>query len=160
MGDRIRALRGLASQKTFATRLGISREQLSRIESGSQVPGTGTLRRLAQVTRVPLDVIVLGVGTAAPATADSSWEAALAPLFAGTTLRLPRASAAASRKAERAWKELSEARREEIRAFARRFALVAAATEALLPARAVRAVIDRLGTELSTVLIDRILAAS
>lgn len=160
MGDRIRALRGLASQKAFAARLGISREQLSRIESGAQVPGTGTLRRLAEVTRVPLDVIVLGVGTAAPVAADSSWEAALAPMFAGTTLRLPRAATTASRRADRAWKELSEARRDEVRAFVRKVALVAVATEALLPARAARAVIDRLATELSTVLIDRILGAS
>lgn len=160
MGDRIRALRGIASQKAFATRLGISREQLSRIESGAQVPSTGTLLRLAQVTRVPLDVIVLGVGVVTPAAADSSWEAALAPIVAGTTLRLSSGSTAASRRSERAWKELSEARREEIRGFVRRIALVAVATEALLPARAARAVVDQLSTELSAVLIDRIVAAS
>jgi transcriptional regulator with XRE-family HTH domain len=163
IGGRIRRLRGTANQKTFASRLGISREQLSRIESGAQVPGTGTLRRLAQVTRVSLDVIVLGGGAAAPGAAaerGSSWEAALEPILTGTTLRLPPPSAASARKADRAWKELSEARKEEIRTFVRRIALVAVATGALLPGKAARAVIDQLSAELSTVLIDRILTAS
>ena len=163
LGERIRALRGTASQKDFSSRLGISREQLSRIESGAQVPGTGTLRRLAHVTRVSLDVIVLGAVAAAPGAAAESggpWEAALEPILAGTTLRLPRPSAASARRADRAWKELSGARKEEIRAFVRRMALVAVATEALLPGKAARAVVDQLSTELSTVLIDRILAAS
>jgi transcriptional regulator with XRE-family HTH domain len=163
IGHRIRAIRGPESQEDFAGRIGISREQLSRIESGAQVPGTGTLRRLAQVTGVSLDVVVLGaVAATAGAGAESAraWEAALEPVLAGTTLRLPRASAASARRADRAWKELSEVRREEIRAFVRRIALVAVATEALLPAKAARAVIEQLSTELSTVLIDRILAAS
>lgn len=110
-----------------------------------------------------LDVIVFGAGSALPeagAERASSWEAALEPILAGTTLRLPPAPAASSRKADRAWKDLSEVRREEIKAFVRRIALVAVATEALLSAKAARAVIDQLSAELSTVLIDRILAAS
>ena len=127
------------------------------------MPGTGTLRRLAQVTRVSLDVIVLGGVAAAPGAAvesGSSWEAALEPILAGTTLRLPRPSGASARKADRAWKELSEARREEIRAFVRRIAVVAVATGTLLPPKAARSVLDQLSAELATVLIDRILEAS
>ena len=163
IGARIRAVRGLASQMEFAGRLGISREQLSRIESGAQVPGTATFRRLARVARVSLDFIVLGGHVAASRTAAEgagSWEAALAPLLGGTALRLEHPSAASGRKVDRAWQALSEERRDEIRAFVRRIALVAVATEALLPPKAARAVTDQLGAELTTALIDRILAAS
>jgi transcriptional regulator with XRE-family HTH domain len=164
IGSRIRKLRGGANQREFAARLGISREQLSRIESGAQVPGTETLRRLARVTHVPLDFILLG-GVEAPARGaapdrSASWEAALEPLLIGTILRLPRASVSSGRKIDRAWQELSEERREEIRNFVRRIALVAVAIEELLPARSAKAVNDQLSTELATVLIDRILEAS
>jgi transcriptional regulator with XRE-family HTH domain len=163
IGARIRAVRGPANQTEFAGRLGISREQLSRIESGAQVPGTATLRRLARAARVSLDVIVLGADFAALRTAAEgagSWGAALEPLLGGTTLTPPRASTAAGRKVDRAWQELSEARRDEIRTFVRRIALVAVATEALLPSKAARAVTNQLGTELTTILMDRILTAS
>lgn len=163
IGGRIRQIRGDASQKTFAARLGISREQLSRIESGAQVPGTETLRRLARVTHVPLDFILLGGGSAtarAIAAEDhASWEAILDPLLAGTTLRLPRASASSGRRVDRAWQELSEERRVDVLNLVRRIALVAVAIEELLPPKSARAVNDQLSTELATVLIDRILAA-
>jgi transcriptional regulator with XRE-family HTH domain len=163
IGGRIRKLRGTASQREFATRLGISREQLSRIESGAQVPGTETLRRLAQATRVPLDFVLLGGAPAAPrpsaTEAGGAWETALEPLLGGTTIRVPRPSVASARKADRAWRELPEERREEVREFVRRIAVVAVAIEALLPAKAAKAVTDELATELSTVVVDRILAA-
>jgi transcriptional regulator with XRE-family HTH domain len=162
IGARFRTVRGTANQTQFAERLGISREQLSRIESGAQVPGTATFRRLARVARVSVDFVMLGadVGEPRAATAEGpGWEAALEPLLGGTTLRLSR-SPASGRKIDRAWQELSEERREEIRAFVRRVALVAVATEALLPAKAARAVTDQLGTELTAVVADRILAAS
>ena len=123
IGGRIRHIRGDANQKEFASRLGISREQLSRIESGVQVPGTETLRRLARVTNVPIDFILLGnlPSGARPAAvgASSSWEAALDPLLAGTMLSLPRAAVSSGRKVDRAWQQLSEERREEIRNFVR-----------------------------------------
>jgi transcriptional regulator with XRE-family HTH domain len=163
IGARIRAVRGAAKQTKFAERLGISRAHLSRIESGAKVPGTATLRSLARVAPVSLDFIVLGADFAAlraAAEGAGSWEAALQPLLVGTLLRLPRASTASGRKAERAWQELPEERREEIRAFVRRIALVAIATEALLPAKTARAATDQLSTDLTTILIDRILAAS
>jgi len=160
IGGRIRKLRGDTNQREFADRLGISREQLSRIESGAQVPGTETLRRLARVTHVALDFILLGgvagLTRAAVADTSSTWEAALEPLLVGTTLRLPRASASSGRKIDRAWQELSEDRREEIRNFVRRIALVAVAIEELLPGKSAKAVNDQLSTELSTALIDRI----
>lgn len=163
IGARIRAVRGLANQTELAGRLGISRAHLSRIESGAKMAGTATLRRLARVTRVSLDFIVLGADFAAFRTAAEgagSWEAAVQPLLGGTTLRLPRASTASGRKADRAWQELPEERRAEIRDFVRRIALVAVATEALLPAKTARAATDQLSTDLTTILIDRILAAS
>jgi len=163
IGGRIRHIRGGANQKEFASRLGISREQLSRIESGVQVPGTETLRRLARVTNVPIDFILLGslpAGARSAVEAPGSWEAALDPLLAGTMLSLPRAAVSSGRKVDRAWQQLSEERREEIRNFVRRIALVAVAIEQLLPEKSARAVHDQLSTEVSTVVIDRILEAS
>ena len=161
IGARIRQLRGSANQVQFARRLGIAREHLSRIESGAQVPGTETLRRLALVLGVSLDFVLfgtdpaLGVGAAAR---DGGWETALAPLLAGTTLRLRGASAAAGRRTDRAWQEMSEERRDDVRALVRRIAVVAAAIETLLPTRAVKAVIDELGEALTTLVVDRIVS--
>jgi hypothetical protein len=110
---------------------------------------------------VPLDFIVLGGVSEAPRTAaeGGAWETALEPLLGGTAIRLPRPSVSSARKADRAWRELSEERREEIREFVRRIAVVAVAIEALLPAKAAKTVTDELGAELSTVVVDRILAA-
>ena len=163
IGGRIRKLRGEVNQREFASRLGISREQLSRIESGTQIPGTETLRRLARVTHVPIDFILLGgvpaASRAGAAESSITWETALEPLLVGTPLRLPRASVSSGRKLDRAWQELPEDRREEIRAFVRRMALVAVALEELLPATSARAVNDQLSAEMSTVLIERILEA-
>ena len=161
IGARIRQLRGSASQQEFADRLGITREHVSRLESGAQ-PGTEVLRRLAQVTGVSLDFLVLGTDSAqreGALAAGAGWEAALGPLLRGTTLRLPRASTASGRRADRAWPELSEEGREDIRALVRRIAVVAVALEALLPAKAAKPVIDELGDALATLLVDRIVTA-
>ena len=158
IGGRIRQLRGAASQREFADRLGISREQLSRIESGAQVPGTGTLRRLAQLTHVPVDFVLLG-GSPAPARASAEgadWQTVLASVLAGTTLRLS-PSRTMARRADRAWRELSDDSKGDITAFVRRIALVAVAIDALLPPRAARAVTAELGEALSAVVVDRIL---
>lgn len=161
IGGRIRKIRGAASQREFAGRLGISREQLSRIESGAQVPGTETLCRLAQITRVPVDFILFGGGPAAArgATEDDGggWDAALDPLLAGTGLRLTRGSGASSRKADRAWRDLGDDERGAIRDFVRRAALVALAIEALLPPKAARAVTAELDAALWSAVVERIL---
>jgi transcriptional regulator with XRE-family HTH domain len=162
IGARIRQLRGSANQVQFARRLGIAREHLSRIESGAQVPGTETLRRFAQVLGVSLDFVLLGTDPAlgvGAAARDGGWETGLAPLLAGTTLRLRGASTASGRRADRAWQEMSEERRNEVRTLVRRVAVVAAAIETLLPAKAVKAVIDELGEALTTLLVDRISSA-
>lgn len=162
LGGRIRQVRGTSSQREFAGRLGISREQLSRIESGAQVPGTETLRRMAQVVPVSLDFVVLGGAPAErelPAR-DGGFMAALDALLAGTTLRLAPPSTAAARRADRAWLELSEDRREDVRALVRRLAIIALAVDAVLPARAARAVVAELGAAATPVVIDRILAAA
>jgi transcriptional regulator with XRE-family HTH domain len=162
IGARIRQIRGAASQREFADRLGISREQLSRIESGAQVPGTETLRRLARLTRVPLDFVVLGsIATTPRATAAAGdWVGALTPLLGGTRLRLSRPGPATARRADRAWQQLPDDRKEEIRAFVRRIALVGVAIEALLPPKAAKAVTDALTEALSPALVDRILGGS
>ena len=161
IGPRIRKIRGIASQREFAGRLGISREQLSRIESGLQVPGTATLRRLAQVARVSLDLVVLGAtptARAAAAQGAGAWEA-LEPLVAGTRLRLTRGSGAPARKADRAWQHLPEERKENVRELVRRIAVVAVAIEALLPGRASNVIADELSSELAALVVERILDA-
>jgi len=162
IGARIRQLRGLESQTHLAGRIGITREHLSRIEGGAQ-PGTEILRRLAQVTGASLDFLVLGAGPAlregTAAAGSAAWEAALEPLLAGTALRLPRAAKASRRRADRAWQELPEERRDDVRAFVQRIAVVAVAIETLLPARIAKPVIDELGEALATLLVDRIVVA-
>lgn len=158
MGGRIRQLRGDESQTDFARRLGITREQLSRIESGSQ-PRTTTLRRLAQVTGQSLDFIILGTATApGEAGAGGRWDAALEPLLAGTSLRLSHASTAAARRAARAWPELSDERKDDVRALVRQVAVIAVAIEAVLPAKAAKAVTDALGAALAAAVGDLIVA--
>src|SRR5262245_1778538 len=155
IGGRIRRIRGAASQREFAGRLGISREHLSRIESGAQVPGTETLRRLAQMTRVSLDFVLLDRASApARVVADADdWQTTLGALLEGTRLRL----APPSRTTRRAWQALSDEGKDAIRAVVRRFALAAVAIEALLPARTSKALTSELSAELSAVVVERIL---
>ena len=146
----------------FARHLGIAREHLSRIESGVQVPGTETLRRLALVLGVSLDFVLFGSDLAArtgTAADGGGWEAALAPLLAGTSLRLRGASAASGRRADRAWTGLSEGRRDEVRTLVRQVALLGVAIETLLPARTGKAVLDELSDALASLVVDRIVAA-
>jgi transcriptional regulator with XRE-family HTH domain len=162
IGARVRQLRGSEKAGEFARRIGIAREHLSRIESGAQVPGTETLRRLAQVSGASLDFVVLGsdrIVRMDAAAGDGGWEAALGPLLAGTSLRLRGASAAARRRADRAWAELSEGRRDDVRTLVRQVALLAVAIETLLPAKTGNAVIDELGDALTGLVVDRIAAA-
>jgi transcriptional regulator with XRE-family HTH domain len=158
IGARIRQLRGALSQQEFGRRLGITREHVSRIESGAQ-PGTDVLRRLAEVTGVSLDFLVLGAAPARQGTAaGAGWEAAIEPLLDGTSLRLTRTTAVSRRRADRAWQELPEARKDDVRALVRRIALVAVAVEALLPAKAAKPIVDELSRALTSLLVDRIAA--
>jgi len=158
IGARIRRLRGSESQLQFARRLGITREHLSRIESGAQ-PGTEILRSLAEVTGVSLDFLVLGAGPELREEAmagGGGWEAAIEPLLGGTSLRLTRAPAVSRRRADRAWQELPEERKDDIRALARQAGLVAVAIEALLPAKAAKSIVEELGEALTSLLVARI----
>ena len=159
IGRRIRGLRGTATQVEFARRLGIAREHLSRLESGSQVPGGGTLRRLAEVTGVSVDFVLLGAGRPAAAGEGGGWAADLGALLGATSLRPPRPFADGSRL-DRAWDALPDATREEVRALVRRVAVIALALESTLPPRAARAVLDELSEALGALLVDRILAQS
>jgi transcriptional regulator with XRE-family HTH domain len=159
MGGRIRQLRGDESQIEFARRLGITREQLSRIESGSQ-PRTATLRRLAQVTGQSLDFIILGIpGPPRDPAAGGRWDTALQPLLAGTGLSLDHASTAAARRAARAWPELTEERKDDVRSLVRQIALIAVALQTALPPKAAKPVTEALGAALAAAVADLIVAA-
>jgi hypothetical protein len=55
---------------------------------------------------------------------------------------------------------LPEVRKDDVRALARRIALVAVALEALLPAKAAKPIVDELGQALTSLLVDRIAAGA
>jgi transcriptional regulator with XRE-family HTH domain len=60
IGLRIRSLRGDVVQQEFASRLGISQAQLSKVESGKVCPTLQTLVALAELFGKSLDWIVIG----------------------------------------------------------------------------------------------------
>src|SRR5262249_51680760 len=86
IGARIRRLRGADTSIEFARRIGIRRESLSRIETGAVLPSTEILWRVARLTGVSFDFLVLG-SASTPRDAEAGWDAELAPLLAGTSLR-------------------------------------------------------------------------
>jgi transcriptional regulator with XRE-family HTH domain len=141
----------------FARRLGITREHVSRIEAGAQ-PGTDVLRRVAEVTGTSLDFLVYGAGGALGETAAGAGSpdlgTSLGRLLDGTTLRLPQMSVARHRRTERAWRELPEERRNDVRGLVQRTGLVAVAIEGLFSVRVAKPVIDQLGEALATSLAD------
>jgi len=154
IGARIRQLRGADTVTEFARRIGIARESLSRIEGGV-LPALETLWQVARVTGASLDFLVLGAAST-PHDAAAGWDAELARLIAGTSLRLVPASTASRRRVERAWQALPDERKAEIRALVRQAALVAVAVEGLLPGRAARPVIDQLGAALTALVVERV----
>jgi transcriptional regulator with XRE-family HTH domain len=62
IGLRIRGLRGEIRQQAFASELGISQSQLSKIESGNVSPTIEFVLRLASKFRTSIDWIVTGKG--------------------------------------------------------------------------------------------------
>jgi transcriptional regulator with XRE-family HTH domain len=62
IGLRIRGLRGETRQQAFASELGISQSQLSKIESGNVSPTIEFVLRLASKFRKSIDWIVTGKG--------------------------------------------------------------------------------------------------
>jgi transcriptional regulator with XRE-family HTH domain len=60
IGSRVRSLRGRMQQEVFASELGLSQGQLSKVERGKSAPTLETLLRLASAFGKTLDWIVLG----------------------------------------------------------------------------------------------------
>ena len=84
------------------------------------------------------------------AEAVQTWYSTLQSVVAGTPLKLHRPRRGVSgAKVERAWRELSEDRKEEIRNYLRRAALVAIAVEQLLSNRSAKVVIEALSAHIT-----------
>ncbi len=86
-----------------------------------------------------------------------TWFSTLQSVVAGTPLKLQRPRrGASSAKAERAWQDLPDDRREEVRNYLRRAALIAIAVEQLLPRRSARVMIEALGAHVTSAVTTKI----
>lgn len=161
-GERLAASRRQAglTQRELAGRAGVTLNSIWRYEMGRRPDDYDVLARLAEAVGVSVDFLLRGGGAAAGAVAEeaSTWDAALRPLLASTSLSLRLAERGKmSARLDRAWRNLAEERKEEVRTLARRAAALAAAVEHLLPEASARAVNRELSAELSATIIDRIL---
>jgi transcriptional regulator with XRE-family HTH domain len=138
--------------------------QLARYESG-RIPDPAVLAKIARVGGATVDWILTGQTREAsvpePAWRDEplTWNAALAPTIAGTPLTLVDTKEVFGAKTDRAWKELAEPAREEIRDYLRRVALIAMAIEHELPQKPARTVIDALSEEVTLIVGSKIIEA-
>jgi transcriptional regulator with XRE-family HTH domain len=160
-GERLAAARrqtGL-TQRELAGRAGVTLNSIWRYETGRRPDDYDVLARLAEAVAVTVEFLLRGGGTAARGVAEGgrTWDAALRPLLASTGLRLATRGKTSAR-IDRAWRELAEERKEEVRTLVRRAVALAAAVEHLLPEASARAVNHELSAELSATVIDRILA--
>lgn len=161
-GERLAAARRQAglTQGELALRAGVTLNSIWRYETGRRPDDYDVLTRLGEAVGVSVEFLLRGGGIAdhgRVAEEHRTWDAALRPLLASTGLRLaPRGKQTA--KLNRAWRQLPEERREEVRTLIRRAAALAAAVEHLLPEPSARAVNRELSAELSARIIDRILA--
>lgn len=161
IGRRIRELRGDETQRDFAARLGMKHPQLARYEAG-RVPDPAVLARIARARGVSVDWILTGQLRPAayePQDEPLTWDAALAPVIVGTPLHLVETKEVFGAKTDRAWKELPDDAREEIRNYLRRVALVAMAIERELPAKPAKTVINALSEEVTLIVGSKILEA-
>ena len=130
------------------------------------------LSRLANVTGVTVDWLLTGEGretrdreTTTPLHRPHgereplTWDAALAPVLAGTPLHLVETKEVFGAKTDRAWKELPDPAREEIRNYLRRIALIAIAIEREMPAKPAKSVIETLSEEITLIVGSKILEA-
>lgn len=60
VGNRIRDLRGGATQEEFSDRMGISQAQLSKYELGQSAPPLGFLIKLSRASGTTVDWILIG----------------------------------------------------------------------------------------------------
>lgn len=159
-GERLAASRRQAglTQRELAERAGVTLNSIWRYEMGRRPDDYDVLARLAESVGVTVDFLLRGGGATARAVAEEAptWDAALRPLLASTGLRLAQREKTSARL-NRAWRNLSEERKDEVRTLARRAAALAAAVEHLLPEASARAVNRELSAELSATIIARIL---
>lgn len=156
---RIKELRGDQTQAQFAARLGMKQPQLARYERG-RIPDREVLAKIARVGGVTVDWLLTGQSSrlaSEEAEEPLNWEAALDPVVAGTPLKVQRLHArGGGLDADRAWREMSEQQRDEIRNYLRRAVAVAIAIEHVLPPKPAQAVIDAFSTEIALVLDTKI----
>lgn len=158
-GERLAAARREAglTQGELAGRAGVTLNSIWRYETGRRPEDYDVLARLSQAVGAPVDFLLHGGGAASTGVAEDArgWDGALRPLLASSGLRLARAKAGA--RLNRAWRKLSEDRKEDIRVLVRRAVALAAAVDHLLPAASARAVNRELSAELSATVAARIL---
>lgn len=62
IGDRFKILRGDRSQSDFATLIGSTKQNISKYELNSMMPGGDVLLRMAQELRVNINWLLVGEG--------------------------------------------------------------------------------------------------
>jgi transcriptional regulator with XRE-family HTH domain len=159
-GERLAAARRQAglTQGELAARAGVTLNSVWRYETGRRPEDYDVLARLGEAVGVGVDFLLRGGGTAASRVAEEprSWDGALRPLLASSGLRLA-AGGKISTRLNRAWRQLGEERKEEVRTLIRRAVALAAAVDHLLPEASARAVNQELSAELSATVTSRIL---
>jgi transcriptional regulator with XRE-family HTH domain len=60
LGQRLKVLRGVLSQEAFAERIGVSRAALANYETGRTKPGREVLKKVSEVSGVPLEHLETG----------------------------------------------------------------------------------------------------
>ncbi len=160
-GERLAAARRQAglTQGELAARAGVTLNSVWRYEMGRRPEDYDVLARLGEAVGVGIDFLLRGGGAAASRVAEEprTWDGTLRPLLAATGLRLA-ARGKMSARLNRAWRDLGEERKEEVRTLVRRAVALAAAVEHLLPEASARAVNQELSAELSATVMSRILA--
>lgn len=160
-GERLAAARRQAglTQRELAARAGVTLNSIWRYETGRRPEDYDVLARLGEAVGVGIDFLLRGGGATPGRVAEEhrTWDAALRPLLASSGLRLA-ARGKVSTRVNRAWRNLDEARKEEVRTLVRRAVALAAAVDHLLPEASARAVNQELSAELTATVTTRILA--
>ncbi len=157
LGERIRQLRGRRTQVAFAALLGMKQPQLARYEAGRQ-PDVQVLTKIAKTCGVTVDWLLTGEGPESRGIVrEADGQSFLESIVEGTPIRLGRAVGA---KVERAWRRSSDERKEEIRNYLRRAALIAIAVEQLLPHQSAKALIDAFSVQITQAVTAKIVASA
>jgi transcriptional regulator with XRE-family HTH domain len=144
----------------LGARAGVTLNSVWRYEMGRRPENYDVLARLGEAVGESVEFLLRGGGASVGRVSEATrgWDAALRPLLASTGLRLGHAKT--SKRLNHAWRDLPEARKEEIRTLVRRAAALSAAVEHLLPEASARAVNRELSAELSATVAARILGRS